>query len=87
MAKTPRLAETGLPKGRDEGPRGQMVRLRLRSVCAGLAVFWHFVHYEEGARRGPVRGVGTLLLAGVADSRLPNAHAEIRARPPDEWVP
>ena len=28
------LAETGLPKGRCEGPRGQMARLRLPSACA-----------------------------------------------------
>merc|ERR1712159_976924 len=41
-----------------EGPRGQMVRLLLQSVSAALAVFALFLHYEEGAQRGPVRGVG-----------------------------
>ena len=44
------------------------------------------LHYEEGAQRGPVRGEWNLLLAVFAVSRFRNAHAEIRQRPPDEWL-
>ena len=57
--KTPRFAETVLPKGRREGPRGQMVRLLLLLV---LPVPPHVsalpLHDEDGSQRGPVQGVG-----------------------------
>ena len=90
LQKTPGLAETGVPQGRDEGPRRQMARLILRSVRAALAVYVLFLHYEEGAQREPVRGGGLRWLVVYSvlavDSRFRNAHAAIRQRPPDEWV-
>ena len=86
LQKTPRFAETELPKSRCKGPRGQMVGLLLHSVRAVLAAFARFLHYEEGAQRGPVLGVGTLLLPVFAELHFRNAHAEIRERPPDKWV-
>ena len=87
--KTPGLAETDLPKGRCEGPRGRLARLLLHSghLLLYLFAFAHFMHYEEGAQRGPVRGVGTLFYSVFAVPRgNHHAHAEIRERPPDECV-
>ena len=96
LQKTPDVAETNLPKGRCEGPRGQVARLR---SDIGLAVFARFLHNEEGAQRGPVRGVGLLLSAGFAVRMVyafffelftvplsKTAHAKLRERSSDEWV-
>ena len=91
LQKTPRFAEADLPKGRDEGPRGQLARLQLQSVPAVLAAFVLLVHFEEGAQPGSVRQYDNPLSSMFADPlsmslRSKNMDAEIRQRPPDEWV-
>ena len=63
------------------------MRLLLLSGCAVFAVFARFLHYEEGAQRGPVRGVNLRLLSVFTIPLLwRNAHAKIREWPPDECV-
>ena len=74
LQKTPRFAETDLPKVGTRDLAGKWCGLGF----VPFVTLWRFriECTTKGARRGPVRGVGARLRSVFADSHFRNAHAQ-----------